>query len=1051
MKNILLPIAILIGLSANAQVGINNTTPNATLDISAKTTDGSKPEGLLAPRLTGDQIQAGDAQYTAAQKGVIIYATAAATSPSTKTTNITAEGYYFFDGTAWQKISGAAAAGDATNDSWVNDTTNTMVKVGTNADGTARVAGAEFVVKDDGSVGIGVQTPHQSSILDITSETRGFLPPRLTAAQRNAITSPSAGLIIFNLTANCLEIYNADDAKWKSLCGEVDSGTASFDPDCNTVSVNGTYETGVALDPGTNTITLDVDVAEIGTYTIISTNGGMAFSASGTFTSTGVQQVTLSGQGFPQNQGLNYITLVINNVICSAVVNVANGIATVSSCGTDVLSNPVYTGITYANDDVVATISGINYTGGPVYSISTSTVNGIKLTSPLQGSFSSTSPATLEVSITGTPVIPGPTVLPYTINTQTGCDITVPVQSGTGRASGVNCGGALAGVYEVDTPMNAGNTKTITLANVTTIGNFDIVTDTQNGVYFSGSFTPGATGSQPMTLTAQGTPQGSGTYTYTLYVSTSATSFVTCTFTVNFAAPPTFPVYPICEPLGAKYQYVKAPNAQPSDYFGGVTQANYSQVILTTNGGTLLNWYGTGNNVKMSADGLTLAVGAEGEDSNSPTNQLNNSINTAGAVYVYTRPNLTSPFAFQAYIKPLASYIGDDNFGNSLDLSNDGSTLIVGSLQEDGNGTGVNPAVNNSAGNSGAAYIFTRSGSTWSQIAYLKANNTGSNDYFGTDVAISGDGNILAVAAPLEDGNSAVTDNNSAGNSGAVYIYSRSGSTVSFVTRLKTSNLGGNDVFGSSIDLDNAGQTLVVGALGEDGSGTGVNPANNNSASWAGAAYIFTRSGSTWSQQAYLKANNTRGGDMFGLSASISGDGNRVVVGAPFEDGTLVASTGSTSSGAAYVYNRSGSTWSFNKRLKADNFGPNDIFGYKVQFSNDGTTIGIGAPLEDTNIPATGCPNYTPNNSLTDHGGVYVFRENSGNFIQSALLKMRTETTASAGASTNDRYGRSVSLNADGKSVCFGSGWEDGNSTSINGTINNSAAEAGAVMVLTAD
>ena len=94
----------LSSLTVFAQVGINNNSPKATLDITAKTTDGSKPEGLLAPRLTGDQIQAGDAQYTAAQKGLIIYATAAPASPSGKTANMTSEGYYYFNGSTWQKI-----------------------------------------------------------------------------------------------------------------------------------------------------------------------------------------------------------------------------------------------------------------------------------------------------------------------------------------------------------------------------------------------------------------------------------------------------------------------------------------------------------------------------------------------------------------------------------------------------------------------------------------------------------------------------------------------------------------------------------------------------------------------------------------------------------------------------------------------------------------------------------------------------------------------------------------------------------------------------------
>lgn len=114
MKNIITLAVSLFSLTIFAQVGINNNTPKATLDITAQTTNGSKPEGLLPPRLTGDQIQAGDAQYTAAQAGIIIYATAAATAPSTKTANITAAGYYFYDGSAWQKITSGAAVADAT-------------------------------------------------------------------------------------------------------------------------------------------------------------------------------------------------------------------------------------------------------------------------------------------------------------------------------------------------------------------------------------------------------------------------------------------------------------------------------------------------------------------------------------------------------------------------------------------------------------------------------------------------------------------------------------------------------------------------------------------------------------------------------------------------------------------------------------------------------------------------------------------------------------------------------------------------------------------------
>lgn len=98
---------------AFSQVGINNNNPQATLDVTAKTTDGSKPEGMIAPRLTGEQIKSADAQYTAIQKGTIVYATNAVTTPviGSKTQNITAEGYYYFDGTLWQKFTNGAGGG----------------------------------------------------------------------------------------------------------------------------------------------------------------------------------------------------------------------------------------------------------------------------------------------------------------------------------------------------------------------------------------------------------------------------------------------------------------------------------------------------------------------------------------------------------------------------------------------------------------------------------------------------------------------------------------------------------------------------------------------------------------------------------------------------------------------------------------------------------------------------------------------------------------------------------------------------------------------------
>ena len=146
-------------------------------------------------------------------------------------------------------------------------------------------------------------------------------------------------------------------------------------------------------------------------------------------------------------------------------------------------------------------------------------------------------------------------------------------------------------------------------------------------------------------------------------------------------------------------------------------------------------------------------------------------------------------FAQQAYIK--ASNTGpDDEFGYSVALS--GDTLAVGALQEDSSSTGVGSLPNEGAVGSGAVYVFTRSGSTWTEQAYIKASNTGEGDQFGWSVALSGD--TLAVGAPCEDSSSTGVGslpNEGASDSGAVYVFTRSGSTWTEQAYIKASNTGG--------------------------------------------------------------------------------------------------------------------------------------------------------------------------------------------------------------------------------------------------------------------
>ena len=317
-----------------------------------------------------------------------------------------------------------------------------------------------------------------------------------------------------------------------------------------------------------------------------------------------------------------------------------------------------------------------------------------------------------------------------------------------------------------------------------------------------------------------------------------------------------------------------------------------------------------GTAVAISGD--TVVVGAVNESSNATGvngNQSNNSAAYSGAAYVFVRDS-GGVWAQEAYLK--ASNTGaSDNFGNAVAIS--GDTVVVGANNEDSSATGVNgDGSDNSADNAGAAYVFGRdSGGVWSQEAYLKASNTGATDYFGRSVAISGD--TVVIGAYQEDSSATGVNGNQSNNSfnaaGAAYVFRRdSGGEWSQEAYLKASNTEAGDWFGPAVAI--SGDTVVIGAEGEDSSATGANgDESGNAADNAGAAYVFGRSGTTWSQQAYLKASNTGAGDTFGTAVAISGD--TVVVGAYQEDSNATGVNGDGSnnsvltSGAAYVFGRS--------------------------------------------------------------------------------------------------------------------------------------------------
>ncbi|MEP6825540.1 MAG: integrin, partial [Ramlibacter sp.] len=236
-----------------------------------------------------------------------------------------------------------------------------------------------------------------------------------------------------------------------------------------------------------------------------------------------------------------------------------------------------------------------------------------------------------------------------------------------------------------------------------------------------------------------------------------------------------------------------------------------------------------GTSMALSSDGSTLAVGAYGPS-------------LAGAVYVFTRT--AGVWSQQAYVN--ASNTGAiDQFGQSVALSSDGSTLAVGALWEDSNATGIGGnQADNSAILSGAVYVFTRTAGVWSQQAYVKASNTGAGDQFGQSVALSSDGSTLAAGAYQEGSNATGIGGNQADNSasgsGAVYVFTRTAGVWSQQAYVKASNTAATDRFGQSVALSSDGTTLAVGASGEYSNATGIggNQADN-SAGDAGAVYVY--------------------------------------------------------------------------------------------------------------------------------------------------------------------------------------------------------------------
>ena len=296
---------------------------------------------------------------------------------------------------------------------------------------------------------------------------------------------------------------------------------------------------------------------------------------------------------------------------------------------------------------------------------------------------------------------------------------------------------------------------------------------------------------------------------------------------------------------------------------------------------------------------------------------------------------------------------GADKFGHSVTINSDGTTAIVGAPN----------AENLSGVLTGVAYVFTRSGATWSLQKKIQASDGANGDLFGTTVATSQDGNTILIGT------------GKISNNGYVYVFTRSGSIWTQQAKLSASDGAAGDMFGgNSVALSNDGNTAAIGASRDDSS--------------KGSVYIFTRSGTTWTQQAKLTAADGVASDTFSISTSISGDGNTVAVGASGDD---------SSKGSVYIFIRSGTTWSQQAKIVAADGIANDQFGRSVSLTTDAEAVLIGSNGSDID-------------SISDCGAAYTFIKTGSSWTQ--LNKL-----SPAAKAANGNFGSAVAIAGNGSAV----------------------------------
>jgi len=373
----------------------------------------------------------------------------------------------------------------------------------------------------------------------------------------------------------------------------------------------------------------------------------------------------------------------------------------------------------------------------------------------------------------------------------------------------------------------------------------------------------------------------------------------------------------------------------------------------------------TGDNMgySVAVSGDTAVIGAYLNDEGAAVD--------AGSAYVFLRTSATNWTRQQRLVIP--SPATNDNFGFSVAIS--GDTLAVASPFDEG---------------SGSVYVYTRSAGVWTLQQRVAPVDIAPADNFGFSVALDGD--TLVVGANLDD--TSVVD------SGSAYVFTRTAGTWSQQQRLTSTDLEANDQFGAAVAV--SGDRVIVGAP-KDSNGFGIQ---------AGGAYVFARSGSTWTQQAKLSQQTGAPSDEFGTSVAING--SSAIVGQPFRDAGVI-----NNGGRASVFVETASVWNFQAHLLPSDAASNDFFGHSVAIA--GQLAVVGAYVDDLT-------------SVINAGSAYVFKRNGSAWSQ-------LDKYIASDAGLNDNFGFGVALS--GGTAIVGAPMDDnsfGNNAGAAYVFNNGTA-----------